>query len=63
MGQLIEWPEVVTEGTDIEKCRAMLKDAANEMILAYRQIGKEVPSASTLVEEFPVTVDHVRQTA
>ena len=63
MGQLIEWPEVVTEGRDIEECRAMLKDAANEMILAYRQIGKEVPSGSALVEQLSVTVDHVRQTA
>jgi predicted RNase H-like HicB family nuclease len=32
MGQLIEWPEVVTEGKDIEECRAMLRDALNEMI-------------------------------
>ena len=23
MGQLIEWPEVVTEGRDIEDCRRM----------------------------------------
>jgi len=43
MGQLLEWPEVVTEGRDIEECRAMLKDATNEMVLAYRQMGKEVP--------------------
>jgi predicted RNase H-like HicB family nuclease len=27
MGQLVEWPEVVTEGRDIEECRAMLRDA------------------------------------
>jgi predicted RNase H-like HicB family nuclease len=42
IGQLIEWPEVVTEGADIEECRAMLRDALREMILAYRQLGKEV---------------------
>ncbi len=35
MGQLIEWPEVVTEGKDIEECRLMLRDARNEMVLAY----------------------------
>lgn len=37
MGQLIEWPEVVTEGKTLEKCREMLKDALDEMIKAYRQ--------------------------
>ncbi|HLD46874.1 MAG TPA: type II toxin-antitoxin system HicB family antitoxin [Desulfobaccales bacterium] len=43
LGQLIEWPEVVTEGKDLEDCRAQLRDALNEMILAYRQQGKEFP--------------------
>ena len=33
MGQLAEWPEVVTEGKDIEDCRVMLRDALNEMVL------------------------------
>ena len=37
MGQLVEWPEVVTEGEDLEECREMLRDALNEMILANRQ--------------------------
>jgi predicted RNase H-like HicB family nuclease len=36
MGQLVEWPEVVTEGKTLEDCRAMLQDALREMILAYR---------------------------
>lgn len=27
MGQLLEWPEVITEGKDLEDCRASLKDA------------------------------------
>ena len=44
MGQLIEWPEVVTEGKDIEECRKMLRDALNEMIIAYQQQKKEIPS-------------------
>jgi predicted RNase H-like HicB family nuclease len=43
MGQLVEWPEVVTEGKDLEDCRAMLRDALNEMILAYKELGKEIP--------------------
>jgi predicted RNase H-like HicB family nuclease len=43
LGQLIEWPEVVTEGKDLEDCRAQLRDALQEMVLAYRQQGKEFP--------------------
>ncbi len=43
MGQLVEWPEVVTEGKTLEECRAMLPDALREMILAYRQQKKEIP--------------------
>jgi len=37
-----EWPEVVTEGKDIEECRTMLRDALNEMLLAYKQQRKEI---------------------
>jgi predicted RNase H-like HicB family nuclease len=42
MAQLVEWPEVVTEGKDLEDCRAMLRDALNEMILAYKELGKQL---------------------
>ncbi len=44
MGQVVEWPEVVTEGKTLEECREMLRDAIKEMILAYKQQGKEIPS-------------------
>jgi predicted RNase H-like HicB family nuclease len=50
MGQLVEWPEVVTEGADLEECRAMLRDALNEMLLAYRVLDKEIPSGNALFE-------------
>ncbi len=59
MGQLVEWPEVVTEGKDIEECRDMLKDALNEMVMAYKQQAKEIPLGSTLIEQVPVEVDDV----
>jgi predicted RNase H-like HicB family nuclease len=36
MGQLVEWPEVITVGKNIEECRKMLRDALKEMILAYK---------------------------
>jgi len=63
MGQLIEWPEVVTEGKDIEECRAMLRDALQEMMLAYKQLGKEIPAGNALIEQLPVEDDNVSQTA
>ena len=61
LGQLIEWPEVVTEGKDLEDCRAMLRDALNEMIIAYKELGKEVPLGNALIEQLPVEVEHVGQ--
>jgi predicted RNase H-like HicB family nuclease len=43
LGQLVEWPEVITEGMDLEDCRSMLRDALNEMVLAYHEPGKKIP--------------------
>lgn len=63
LGQLVEWPEVVTEGPDVEECRAMLRDALSEMILAYQQQGREIPPSNDLFEPVAVDLDHVRQTA
>ena len=63
LGQLIEWPEVVTEGKDLEDCRAQLRDALQEMILAYQQQGKEIPLGNALIEQLPVDLADVRQSA
>jgi predicted RNase H-like HicB family nuclease len=54
MGQLVEWPEVITEGKTIEECRQMLRDALEEMILAYKQQGREIPLGGDLIEQVPV---------
>lgn len=54
MGQLVEWPEVITEGRTIEECREMLRDALHEMVLAYQQQGKEIPLGGGLLEQLPV---------
>jgi len=43
MGQLVEWPEVITEGKNLDDCRELLQDALREMIVAYRQQHKEIP--------------------
>jgi len=56
MGQLVEWPEVITEGTTLEECRKMLQDALREMIMAYRQQNKEIPVGGALLEQIPVEV-------
>jgi len=63
MGQLIEWPEVITEGKDLEECRSMLRDALEQMILAYQQQKKEIPPGNCLIEQIPVEINYVRQTA
>jgi predicted RNase H-like HicB family nuclease len=63
MGQVVEWPEVVTEGGDIEECRAMLRDALLEMVAAYNELGKEVPPGNALIEQLSVEVRHVGQSA
>ena len=54
MGQLVEWPEVVTEGATLEECREALRDALREMIAAYRQEGKEIPVGGALLEQVAV---------
>ena len=51
MGQIVEWPEVITEGRSIEECRTMLRDALQEMMEAYRQQGKEIPLGGDLLEQ------------
>jgi predicted RNase H-like HicB family nuclease len=51
MGQVVEWPEVITEGKDIEECREMLRDALKEMLLAYKQQGREIPLGGALLEQ------------
>ncbi len=54
MGQLVEWPDVITEGKTIEECREMLRDALKEMVLAYKQQGREMPPGGDLLEQVTV---------
>jgi predicted RNase H-like HicB family nuclease len=56
MAQLVDWPEVVTEGKDLEECRAMLADALREMVLAYREEKREIPIGNALLEQIPIEV-------
>lgn len=59
MGQLVEWPEVVTEGKTLDECRAAIQDALHEMILAYRELGKEIPLGGALYEPIPAAIEDV----
>ena len=54
MGQLVEWPEVITEAKTIEECRESLRDALLEMILAYKQQNREIPLGGDLIEQMLV---------
>jgi predicted RNase H-like HicB family nuclease len=56
MGQLIEWTEIITEGETLEICRTMLQDVLKEMIIAYPQQNKEIPTGNSLLEQIPVEV-------
>jgi predicted RNase H-like HicB family nuclease len=56
MGQLLDWPEVITEGQTVEECRGMLQDTLHEMILAYRQMNKPIPEPERLVEQISAEV-------
>ena len=49
MGQLVEWPEVITEGKTMVECRELLKDALREMILAYEEQGRDIPEGGRLI--------------
>ena len=62
MGQLVEWPEVITEGSTLEECREMLQDALYEMTMAYQQQNKEIPVGRALLEQIPVEVYNVSKT-
>ena len=56
MGQLIEWPEVISEGETLELCRQSIQDALKEMIAAYRQQNQTIPLGQSLIEHIPVEV-------
>ena len=50
MGQLLEWPEIITEGATLEECRAMLLDALREMTIVYKEDGLPIPESPVLFE-------------
>ena len=53
-GQLVDWPEVVTEGATIEQCRKLMRRALREMMLANQEVVKEVPVSGDLFESITI---------
>jgi predicted RNase H-like HicB family nuclease len=63
MGQLLEWPEVISEGADIDECRAMVEDAAREMMAVCEEDGLPIPVGRTIFETMVIGGSHVGQPA
>jgi predicted RNase H-like HicB family nuclease len=57
MAQLAEWPTVVTCAPTVEEARAMLRDAASEVIASYRDEGREPPIGGGHVEALTISLD------
>ncbi|MBQ7594780.1 MAG: type II toxin-antitoxin system HicB family antitoxin [Synergistaceae bacterium] len=57
MGQLLDWPNVITDGKTIEECEEMLKDAAREMALAYYEDDDEIPHLPFAVKPISVEIE------
>jgi predicted RNase H-like HicB family nuclease len=56
MAQLAEWPAVVTCSPSVEEARAMLLDAALEMIASYRDEGSVPPIGGGSVEKLTISL-------
>ena len=57
MGQLLEWPNVITSGKDLDECEYMLKDAAREMALAYYENDETIPQETFIVKPISIAVE------
>jgi predicted RNase H-like HicB family nuclease len=54
MGQLLEWPEVISEGATLEECRVMVEDAALEMLRVYEEDSLPVPQGHAIFETIAI---------
>jgi hypothetical protein len=46
----------------LEDFRNLLRDAPEEIVFAYRDLGKEISAGNELIEKLPVDGNNVRQT-
>lgn len=56
-GMLLEWPEVMTFGKDLEDCQNMLIDAAQVMALCYRDDNKDIPNPPVIIKPLSIPLD------
>ncbi len=56
MGSLLEWPGVITEGDNLEDCRELLMEAANEMAEMFKDDGMKIPYTSLILEPLSISV-------
>jgi predicted RNase H-like HicB family nuclease len=54
MAQLAEWPAVVTRAPTVDDARALLLDAAKEMLASYRDEGREPPIGRGHAEQIAI---------
>ena len=54
MAQLAEWPAVVTCGRTVDEARAMLLDAAREMLASYHAENRKPPIGAGHVESLTI---------
>ena len=57
MGQLLEWPNVITDGENINDCRDSLVEVAAEMADIYKEDGLKIPNNTLIVEPIDIPVD------
>ena len=56
MGSLLEWPGGITEGDNLEDCRELLMEAANEMAEMFKDDGMKIPYTSLILEPLSISV-------
>lgn len=54
VAQLAEWPAVVTCAPSVKEARAMLLDAAREMVASYRDEASAPPVGSGQIEKLTI---------
>ena len=47
-GQIVQWPEVVSEAETLEECRHLLNEALKAAVLARRQRALDIPAGGSL---------------
>ena len=56
----IGWRTVIISGcADLKECKAIRRDALHERVLAYREVGRELPVGNALIKQLLAEMDLV----